>query len=58
MLTTRIVFGLAGAERFELPQTVLETVILPLNYAPVKAHLPLGSSRCAIFYWKIISKFW
>ncbi len=27
---------LAGAERFELPSTVLETAILPLNYAPIK----------------------
>ena len=25
---------LAGAERFERPSTVLETAILPLNYAP------------------------
>ena len=28
-------FILAGAERFELPSTVLETAILPLNYAPM-----------------------
>ena len=27
---------IAGAERFELPSTVLETAILPLNYAPIK----------------------
>ena len=26
--------AVAGAERFELPSTVLETAILPLNYAP------------------------
>ena len=27
---------LAGVERFELPSTVLETAILPLNYTPVQ----------------------
>ena len=30
----RVTIGFAGAERFELPSTVLETAILPLNYAP------------------------
>jgi hypothetical protein len=29
--------SLARAERFELPSTVLETAILPLNYARLKA---------------------
>ena len=30
-------FLFAGMERFELPSTVLETAILPLNYIPVEA---------------------
>ena len=33
---TSVFYSLAGAERFELPSTVLETAILPLNYAPKK----------------------
>ena len=27
---------MAGEERIELPSAVLETVILPLNYSPLK----------------------
>ena len=38
----RVQEALAGAERIELPSTVLETAILPLNYAPkLFAGLPL-----------------
>jgi hypothetical protein len=31
----------ARAERFELPSTVLETAILPLNYARVKSKVKI-----------------
>jgi hypothetical protein len=36
---------IARAERFELPSTVLETAILPLNYARMKAK---SYPRCGI----------
>lgn len=31
----KIIKNQAGAERIELPSTVLETAILPLNHAPM-----------------------
>ena len=39
---------MAGAEGIEPPTTVLETVVMPLNYAPTSADQPLAKGQIVL----------
>ena len=57
---------MAGAERIELPTVVLETIIIPFNYAPIcRFHIilallnkPYRTWDYNIIEWAILGTFW